>query len=141
MKRNIMAKRLVFLSYILAVIFALLLVSFGLKNVYSEESSDSVACNAVSICSGLDENNKAVNGYTISCSSVPDGYCPYDFAEWNNLDGNGKTCKTFLHNAGTENEFTDFCEVCDPDCAKNKGRQCFSLSSFNFREIEVSTGR
>ncbi|MBS3141729.1 hypothetical protein J4405_06330 [Candidatus Woesearchaeota archaeon] len=124
-----MAKRLIFLSYVSAIVLALFLAVFGISNVYSDTSSDTVTCNSVEICSD----------YTISCSSVPDGYCPYNFADWNSLS-NGKTCKTFIHNAGTENEFTDKCEICDPDCTPS-GKKCFSLSSFNFREIQVATGR
>jgi hypothetical protein len=131
MKKDIMAKHFMSTSYIISAILVFILLFSGIRGAGSDDPLE-ITCNAASFCSGTE---------AISCTTIEDGYCPYDFGDWSADLIDGKKCKIFVHNEGTSDEFSDFCEVCDPDCATNQGFNCFSETALNLKDVQVQTGR
>ena len=114
-------------TYAFVFIFISFLMIFGINVVTSETQQTYVTCNSVVICPDVESPN---GNYVIECSIIKDGYCPYRFADWDNLDDN-QAC----------NEFTDKCEICDPDCSELVNKKCFTQSPLNLKEVQVKTGR
>ena len=136
MKDKDMAKKMLILGYILSITLIIFLIFEGVKDVQSELGGEEIQCNSAGFCSDSLKR--------IECRAIEDGYCPYDFGDWIDLDG-GKTCKRYVHNAGTESEFgvtePDYCEICDPDCAVKHGSKCFAPESVSLKDVQVRTGR